>query len=336
MRIGSRDTDSRVFVVAEIGNNHEGDFALAERLIDEAASAGTDAVKFQTARADLFISPAEPARLARLRSYEFRPDQWSTLAARAQRLGVAFLSTALDLESARMLDPLVDGFKVASGDITFTPLLDAVAATGKPLIVSTGASGMDDVARAVNRVRGVWRRLGRDGELAVLHCVSAYPVPPSEANLRMIPVLKAALGVTVGYSDHVEGIEAAVASVAAGARVIEKHFTIDKAYSSFRDHALSADPPQFREMVRRIRLVDAMLGSGEKELQPAERPMVQVIRRSIAAARDLPCGHTLHDGDFIWLRPGSGLPPGEEGRLVGRQLTRDVRRGELITAADVT
>jgi len=336
MRIGTADTAETVVIVAEIGNNHEGHFELAERLVDEAAACGADAVKFQTCRADLFISPADPQRLARFRSYEFTPAQWSMLSARAHARGLGFMSTALDLESAAMLEPLVDAFKVASGDITFAPLLDCVAATRKPVILSTGASEMNDIRAAVARLRAAWKRQGVAGDAAVLHCVSAYPAPIGEANLRAIPALAMELGVTVGYSDHVDGIEASVAAVALGARIVEKHFTIDNKQSGFRDHALAADPGDFRELVRRIRDVESMLGSGDKHVLPAERSNAVAIRRSISAACDLSEGHELSGGDLIWLRPGTGLPPGEELRLVGRRLKRPVSRGEILTEADLS
>jgi N,N'-diacetyllegionaminate synthase len=328
-------TDLHVIVVAEIGNNHEGNFELAQRLIREAAGCGADAVKFQTCRADLFIGPVDPERLARFRSYEFTPDQWSSLASLARACKLEFYSTPLDLESAAMLERLVDAFKIASGDITFAPLLDHVARSGKPVILSTGASDMRDVCAAVDRIRGVWRQQRVTPRLVVLHCVSAYPTPPAEANLHAIRTLSDTLGVVVGYSDHVEGIEASVAAVAVGARMVEKHFTIDKAHSRFRDHALSADPGEFRELVERIRRVEAMLGSGQKQVQPAEQATASAIRRSISAARDLSRGHALHAHDLIWLRPGTGIAPGNEERLIGRRLTRDVSRGDVLTETDV-
>jgi N,N'-diacetyllegionaminate synthase len=328
-------TDSHVTVVAEIGNNHEGNFELAQRLIREAAACGADAVKFQTCHADLFISPADAERLARFRSYEFTPDQWSSLASLARACKLGFYSTPLDLESAAMLEPLVDAFKVASGDITFAPLLDYVARSGKPVILSTGASDMRDVSAAVDRIRHVWRQQAGTARLVVLHCVSAYPAPANEANLDAIRTLSQELDVIVGYSDHVEGIEASVAAVAVGARMVEKHFTIDKAHSSFRDHALSADPPEFRQLVEQIRRVESMLGSGHKQVQPAEQPTASAIRRSISAARDLSRGHELNARDLIWLRPGTGIAPGNEERLIGRRLTRDVSRGDVLTEADL-
>lgn len=336
MRIGSHDTDHKVIVVAEIGNNHEGNFAVARELVDLAADAGVDAVKFQTARADLFISAADADRRKRFASYEFSPAQWAELSAQARHRGLLFMSTPLDLVSLDMLTPLVDAVKIASGDVTFAPLLDAAAATRKPLVLSSGASSVDEVAAAVARVRGQWARLEHAGDLAVLHCVSAYPTPAHEAQLRAIPALADRLDATVGYSDHVTGIDAAVAAAALGARVIEKHFTLDKNYSAFRDHQLSADPAEMRALVERVRAIEPMLGDGVKAIQPSERANQSAIRRSIAAAADLPSGHVLGGADLIWIRPGTGLAPGQEHLLIGRALVRDVRAGAQLSPSDVT
>jgi sialic acid synthase SpsE len=330
VRIGRLDTDERVVVVAEIGNNHEGDASVAAELVDRAAEAGADGVKFQTFRTERFVSPEVGVeRYERLRGFELAPEDFARLAERARAAGIAFLSTPLDLPSADVLEPLVDAFKVASGDNDFLALLDRVAASTKPVIVSSGASDLAGVRAAVDRLRAK----GAAG-VAVLHCVSAYPTPAHEANLAAIPGL-AELGVVPGYSDHTVGVDAAPLAVSLGARIVEKHFTLDHAYSDFRDHALSADPGQLAELVRRVREAEAMLGDGEKRLQPSEQPSADAIRRSIAAARDLSAGEVLAPGDLTWLRPGTGLRPGREEELVGRRLTRDLEAGALIALTDV-
>jgi N,N'-diacetyllegionaminate synthase len=327
MRIGELDLDERVLVVAEIGNNHEGDPAIARDLVRAAADAGADAVKLQTFRTPLFVRPSDRDRYERLSRFELPPETVEELERLARSLGLIFLSTPLDLESVAFLEPLVDAYKVASGDNDFWPLLEAVAATGKPTILSTGLSELAQVERAA-------ALFGRDG-LAVLQCTSAYPAPPEEANLAAIRLLADRLGCTAGYSDHTLGIEAAVAAVAAGARILEKHLTLDKERSDFRDHRLSADPPELRALVRRVREVEILLGRPEKTLQPSEAALAVAARRSIAAAADLPEGHRLTVHDLTWLRPADGLPPGEEGRLLGRDLRRPVERGEPIRPEDV-
>jgi N,N'-diacetyllegionaminate synthase len=330
MRIGAFDTASRVFVVAEIGNNHEGDPEVAVQLVRSAAECRADAVKLQTYRTALFVRPADTERYERLARFELASSVVEQLAELAHSLGLLFVSTPLDLESAAFLEPLVDAYKIASGDNNFGPLLDALGRTGKPLIISSGLADIDEVAAAVERVRTAGA-----GELAVLHCTSSYPAPPGEANLSVIRSLGERLRCTIGYSDHTHGVEVGVTAVAAGARIVEKHFTLDKAHSDFRDHALSADPAEFRELVKRIRHVEELLGSPEKRLQPSEVETARAARRSIVAAADLPAGHRLSPPDLTWLRPGDGLPPGNEEELVGRTLRRRVSFGDPIMPADV-
>lgn len=327
MRIGSFDTNDRVLVVAEIGNNHEGDPAVARRLVDLAAEAGADAVKFQTFRTAEFVSASDAERYARMSRFELPPEVWPELTELAHSRSLLFMSTPLDLTSADMLAPLVDAFKVASGDIDFFPLLSRVAATRKPVVLSTGQSDLGDVARAVEA-------LGKD--VAILHCVSSYPAPEEEINLRAIPALAERFpGHTIGYSDHTAGLDAAPLAVGCGARIIEKHFTLDTSFSSFRDHQLSADPDDLRELVRRIRASETLLGERRKDVQPSEREMRVAVRRSIAAARALPAGHVLGEADLVWTRPADGLRPGDEGLIVGRPLRRDVDAGEHLRREDV-
>ena len=336
MILGRADTDRQVLIVAEIGNNHEGDMAAARELVRQAAAAGADAVKFQTFRTERFVSPADAARFRQLKGFELRPADVEELAGLARSLELLFLSTPLDLESAKLLEPLVDAFKIASGDNNFLPLLAQVAATGKPLVVSTGLSDTAQVAETVAFVQRQWAAAGLSGQLAILHCVSSYPVAPQQANLRSIEWLRERFpGLTVGYSDHTVGIEAPVLAVALGARILEKHFTLDRARPGFRDHQLSADPADLRELVRRVRLAEAMLGMRGKAVQPCEEPLLALLRRAIVAAADLPAGHRLTPADLLWLRPAAGLAPGNEARLVGGVLARNVRSGEPLQSGDV-
>lgn len=335
MKIGGFDTDRRVLVIAEIGNNHEGNVDTALQLVRAAAEAGADAVKFQTFRTHQFVRRADAERFARLQSFELPPDAWQDLARRARDRGLLFLSTPLDLGSADLLRDLVDAFKIASGDLTFFPLIERVAAFRKPILFSTGLADLPSVERALHCAEKAGAGLGGPGEVAVLHCVSSYPTPPEEANLLSIPTLAERFHCTVGYSDHVPGIEAAVAAVALGARVLEKHFTLDKNYSSFRDHSLSADPEDLKALVRRVREVERMRGRPGKEALPSEAGSVSAFRRSIVAGRDLSAGHALAWEDLAWLRPAGGMNPGEEGQLLGRRLVRDVSVGDGLSLADV-
>jgi N,N'-diacetyllegionaminate synthase len=336
VKIDNFDLDKKVLVIAEIGNNHEGSFALAQEMIGRAAESGADAVKFQTIVPELFVSRADPARLERLKKFQFSYEQFAELAQAARKAGVIFFSTPFDLQSARFLNTIQPLFKIASGDNNFYPLLEEVASFGKPMIVSTGLADMALIRKTHDRIQAVWDKNKMSPGLALLHCIASYPAPPSQANLGAIAALKAEFpDAVIGYSDHVMGISAAAAAVAAGARVIEKHFTLDKNYSDFRDHQLSADPADMRAMVDAIREMTAMLGTGEKAPQACEADLAVAARRSIAAARDLAAGATVTADDLMWVRPGSGIAPGEESRLVGKTLQRGLLTGELFALGDV-
>jgi N,N'-diacetyllegionaminate synthase len=335
MQIGRVDLAREVLVVAEIGNNHEGDFARAEEMIVTAAASGAQAVKFQTIVPERLVSRLQAARIEQLRRYAFSYEQFARLADTARGAGVMFLSTPFDIESVSHLDSLVPAFKIASGDNDFTALLEAVAGTAKPVILSTGMASVADVQRACHTIESVWRMRDVSPGIVPLHCVSAYPVPNEASNLLAIRTLARETGLPVGYSDHTLGIEAAVLAVALGARVIEKHFTLSKTQSDFRDHQLSADPSELTELVRRVKAVLAMLGDGIKAMQPVEEAVAKAARRSVVVQRDLPAGHVLSIGDLDWLRPGGGLRPGQESEVLGRRLRRALAAGEMIAPDSV-
>lgn len=332
MQIGPIDTRQRVLIVAEIGNNHEGNVDAARELVRRAAGCGADAVKFQTFRTEHFVRPSERERFERLKRFELLPAQFADLATLARSLGLAFISTPLDLPSAGTLEPMVDAFKIASGDATFYPLLERVARSGKPVILSSGASDLDEIRRTLSFVR-THQASATAERVAVLHCVSAYPVPRGHANLRTLFTLARELDCTIGYSDHTIGIDAAPLAVALGARIVEKHFTLDKHYSTFRDHQLSADPDDMRTLVQRIRTADDLLGSDEKTVRACESPAE--LRRSIVAVRDLVKDSVLTWSDIAWMRPAGGLPPGDEARVIGKILKTDVAAGDRLLPSNV-
>lgn len=335
MKIGSFDSRKQPLVIAEIGNNHEGDVSVAEELVRQAAAAGAHAVKFQTFRTELFVHPKNAERFARMKQFELTQEEFRRLHDLARSLDVAFVSTPLDLNSAEFLAPLVDAFKVASGDNNFYPLLSAVAAADRPVIISSGVSDLAQMRRSRNFVTSQWRLREIDCELAVLHCVSNYPTHPVDANLKAIGTLAKELECEVGYSDHTLGVQACVMAVALGAQIIEKHFTLDKNYSEFRDHQLSADPDELRQLVEQTAVAAEMLGHGEKVVLDAESEMLPIIRRSIVAARDLPSGRRLTEDDFMWIRPADGLEPGEERQLIGQTLSHPIGFGDPIRLTDV-
>lgn len=336
MKIGTLDTEKRIIIVAEIGNNHEGSFNEAIELIKRAAQAGADAVKFQTCVPELFVSSKDPKRRHQLHKFRFSFEQFRNLAKVATDEGIIFFSTPLDLESAAFLNDIQPVFKISSGDNNFYPLIDMIAGYRKPIILSTGLLDLPGVQKTTRRLTDAWQHCADTPGLAVLHCVASYPVPDEQTNLASIQVLQRALpSVIVGYSDHTLGTRACELSVAAGARIIEKHFTLDKTRSTFRDHQLSADPRDLKEMVGRIRDAEKMFGKADKMTQLCEQPMTTAIRRSIAARRALAAGTMLSMEELTWLRPGGGIPPGEEQKLLGRILKRDLAEGELVHEADV-
>lgn len=271
MNIGSFDLAKRVFIIAEGGNCHEGSFERAAEMVKVAKKAGTDAIKFQTIVPEKLVSADQTERMARLKKFQLTQDQFKQLAKVAEKEGIVFLSTPFDTESAKFLNNLVPAFKIASGDITFTPLLETVASFGKPILLSTGGSSMADIKQALQTIGNT--------PVCLLHCVLSYPTTSEQANLQRINLLKQ-FDRPVGYSDHTLGLAASLAAVAMGARVIEKHFTLDKQLSDYRDHQLSADPGELTELVQQIRELEKMLGEVGQETSPVEQSVVAAVRRS--------------------------------------------------------
>ena len=330
MKIGSIDLTQDVLLIAEIGNNHEGSIDLAKRLINLAAEAGAHVAKFQTIDPERLVNHNQPSRLKQLKKFALRRQDHEELALTAEAAGIMFMSTPFYIEAVEWLYDLVPAFKVASGDNNFDPLLQAVAGTGKPVVLSTGMSSDCDVDHACSVIRDQWASLQANPGLSLLHCVSAYPAPLSDVNLAAIRSLQENCD-AVGYSDHTLGIDVAVLAVAAGARIVEKHFTIDKDYSDFRDHALSADPNEFKHLAKRIREVSDLLGSSSKTCRASEIQVSCAARRSIVAKRDLSKGHLISIDDLDWLRPAGGLNPRFTSSLLGRMMKQTIRKGEHLT-----
>ena len=336
MRIGNLDSATSVIIIAEIGNNHEGSIEVAQEMVDRAAEAGVDAVKFQTFKTETFVAPTQVERYERMQGFELTQRQFADLAERAHRQGVKFISTPLDMPSAIFLSDIADALKIASGDNTFYPLIEFVASATKPVIMSTGFADEPEIALAAATIEKI--RAGRPGgpEMALLHCVSAYPVERSDANLRAIARLGQRFGETaaIGYSDHTLGVAAATLAIGAGARIIEKHFTLDRNYSDFRDHQLSADPSMMKDLVAAIRDAETLMGEGNLSPRQVERDSETPVRRSIAAARNLAAGEIVGPNDIMWIRPGEAIAPGREAEVLGRRLARPKTTGDLFTAGD--
>ena len=336
MKLGSIDTNKNVLIVAEIGNNHEGNFSVARDLVIKAAEAGVDAVKFQTFETDLYISRASTERYKLLERFQLSIDEFQQLADLARTLGLLFISTPLDMQSAHKLLPIVDAYKIASGDIDYFDLITFVVGTDKPIIMSSGASTLPEIERAIALVRKKYLNPESMMEkFSLLHCVSCYPASEEDVNLSIIPMLAKNLDVVVGYSDHTLGIEAAVQSVAMGARIVEKHFTLDKNFSEFRDHQLSADPTELSRLVERIRLTEKLMGNAEKRVLSCEQSIRPQIRRTAVAAHRLEVGHILTEKDVLWARAGLGLGTEHKALLMGRSVIKSIDQGYPIEEQDL-
>jgi N-acetylneuraminate synthase len=345
VRIGARlvGPGQPVFVIAEAGVNHNGNLDMAHSLVDAAAQAGADAVKFQTFKAERMVTPGAPkaeyqkqtteaaeSHYEMLQRLELSPKAHGDLMARCQEKGILFMSTPFDEESVDLLDSLgVLAFKVSSGEITNWPFLEYIARKGKPIILSTGMSYLSEVDEAAR----VIRRTGWD-QLVLLHCVSNYPANPVDVNLRAMQTMAAAFQVPVGYSDHTLGIEIALAAVALGACVIEKHFTLNRNLPG-PDHRASLEPDELVGLVQGIRTVEAALGHGRKEPAASEANTTAAARKSLVAACDVPGGTTLAKQLVLAKRPGSGLSPALLPLVLGRKLRRGLVANELIRLEDV-
>lgn len=336
MNIANIDLRRRRVLIAEIGNNHEGDAGLAKRLAHAAVDAGAHIVKFQVIDPQRLVQRAQADRIAQLTRFRLALETFAAIGAEVRQRGALFMVSAFDIESLAAIAPHVDAVKIASGDLDFDPMLTAAAALGKPVVLSTGMSTTAEIERAIGIVAAALPAGTTVAErLAILHCVSLYPTPLEQANLAAIPALARRFGLTTGYSDHTLGIEAAVLALGVGARLIEKHFTLDKNQSAFRDHALSATPDEFAQLARLVDAADAALGGGDRDRVDADAATRGAARRSIVALHDLPAGTVLRREHLDCVRPPGGLPPSSLASVIGRRLTRALTAHERIALADL-
>tara|TARA_B110000858_G_scaffold197197_1_gene258092 strand:+ start:734 stop:1711 length:978 start_codon:yes stop_codon:yes gene_type:complete len=295
MKISKKKT----LIIAEIGNNHEGDFGMAKKLISLAAKAKVDAVKFQIFKTENFVSINEKKRFKKLKSFELSYSQFKKLKDLAKKKKLLFIATPLDLESADFVIKYCDIIKIASGDNDFFELIKKVTKGKKKLIISTGASNHAIISNLLNFLEKYKARK----KTSLLHCVSSYPVTDSYANLHSIKYLKDKTKLKIGYSDHTIGYEACLAAVAIGAEIIEKHFTIDKNYSSFRDHKLSADLKEMKKIVQGIRRIENMKGDYSKFINRDENKNFNLLRRSLYAKKNIKIGDKFSLCNTNFLRP---------------------------------
>lgn len=331
---------NRTLIIAEAGVNHNGDLALAKQLIDIAAEAGADYVKFQTFTADRIVSrsaskaeyqqqatDASETQYEMLKRLELSHAMHLELIKHCEKQSIKFLSTGFDKESVELLVDLgIDLIKIPSGEITNLPYLRFIGSLGLPVILSSGMSTMDEIGDALVILEGAG--LGRS-RVTVLHCTTEYPTPMVEVNLRAITSISNTFGVVVGYSDHTVGIEVSIAAVALGASVIEKHFTLDRSLPG-PDHKASLEPNELIEMVKAIRNIEHSLGSGVKEPALSEIKNLRIARKSIMAKQQIAKGEVLSTSNLIVKRPGDGISPMNWDLLVGQIASRDYLPDEMI------
>lgn len=323
------------FVIAEIGSNHNQNLDTARRLIDEAAAAGVDAVKFQTFRADSHYSRKTPGfsylqgadTHALIKSLELDRNWHAPLKEHAESRGVEFLSSPCDAEAIAELTALgMSAYKVASFDLPDTELIELIARSGKPVILSTGMANRTDIQLGVEACRHVG-----NSQLILLQCTSLYPAPAELSNLRAMATMRAEFDCIVGYSDHTMGDHVPLAAVALGASVLEKHFTLDRGLPG-PDHPFAMEPAELRSMMQRLRDVEASLGDGAKAgPRPAELEMYEKGRRSIHARTNIRSGVVITADMLAVKRPGLGIPPSLKSQIVGRVARQDIEADQWIT-----
>lgn len=329
-------------IIAEAGVNHNGSLEMAKKLIDEAAKAGADFVKFQTFKAEKIVSKSaikakyqqenmadgDNSQHTMLKRLELDERMHHELISHCNKRGIKFLSTAFDLESIDFLYKLkIPLYKIPSGEITNKPYLQSIADKGKPVIMSTGMANMDEIKAAFSVL--LKRGLSKD-QITVLHCNTEYPTPMEDVNLKAMLHIRDELGVKAGYSDHTNGIEVPIAAVALGATVIEKHFTLDRNLPG-PDHKASLEPDELKAMVDSIRNIEeAVSGSGIKEPSPSEKKNIIVARKSIVAACKINEGELFTNSNLTVKRPGNGITPMRWDEIIGTNAKRDFQEDELI------
>lgn len=322
----------KIFIVAEAGNNHEGSLKVAKKLIDKAAFAGADAIKFQTFNVESFVNKKEKKRVKQLNKYSLKINDFKKLSLYAKKKKIIFFSTPLDLKSATKLKKLQKLFKISSGDNNYFDLIKLTCSFGRPIIVSTGLADMKLIQKVYKFLKKNKKIQFSKRNFALLHCVSSYPVPTTQANLLSIEFMKKNFkSISIGYSDHTIGMTACFVAASLGANVIEKHFTLDNNYSKFRDHKLSLNPQDFKEMVKKIREIENLLGKKEKNLKKCEIVGLKSSRRGLAFVSNLKKGHRLKSKDLIGLRPEKYFSVEKKLSFIGKTLKKNVLSGEFLT-----
>ena len=329
-----------VLIIAEAGVNHNGSFRLAKELVDAAKNCGADVVKFQTFKSNNLVTPYtkkalyqnsnikdNESQLDMLSKLELTFDQQIDLKNYCDEKNIEFLSTAFDLESLDLISKMnLKRLKIPSGEITNLPYLRKIGSLGKPIILSTGMSNMEEIRNAINHLQlaGTLRK-----DISILHCTSEYPAPISDINLKAMSSIKKEFKVNIGYSDHTLGVEVSFAAVSLGAQIIEKHITLDKSLVG-PDHKASLEPQEFRNLVKGIRNISIALGKEEKKITKSEIKNLKIVRKSIVAKKDINKGELYSEENLTTKRPGIGICPMRWDEIIGKVSNKDYKSDDLI------
>lgn len=336
--------NSKAFIIAEVGVNHNGSLKLCFDLIDAAIEAGADAVKFQTFKTESLVtvnaekaiyqkrnSGARESQYEMLKKLELSPEDHVAIKEYCEKKGIIFLSTPFDFESVDLLERInIPAYKISSGDLTNLPFLQYVAKREKPILISSGMSGLGEIEEALQTIRNTGNE-----HIVLLHCTSNYPTAYRDVNLKAINTLATAFQIPVGYSDHTPGIEVPVAAVALGAKALEKHLTLDRNLPG-PDHKASLEPGEFRAMVTSVRHIEEALGDGIKRSFSCEEDVKKAARKSIVARIDIPRGVTVTADMLALKRPGDGLPPKLLEFVIGKKTKIEIKKDSLINFVDLT
>lgn len=339
------------YIIAEAGVNHNGSEELALKLVDAAAKAGANAVKFQTFKAESLVSKGTSTadyqkqqtgssdQFDMLKKLEMSENLHQKLIAHCEKNNIEFMSTPFDMEAAKFLQQHgMKRLKIPSGELTNLPFLRELAALNQPMILSTGMANLDEVKEAVTAIQEEREKQDFSESLkdvlTILHCTSNYPTRNEDVNLKAMQTMATELRLPVGYSDHTEGILVSVAAVAMGATIIEKHFTLDRSLPG-PDHQASLEPEELELLVQQIRQIEACLGDGEKVAQASELPVRDLVRRSVTLSRDKAAGEIIQAEDLVLLRPGTGIPPKQLQQVIGRRLKSALESGATLSWQDL-
>ena len=324
------------FIIAEAGVNHNGDIRLAKKLIDVAKDAGADAVKFQTFKAEGVVTASTNStdyakknigrnisQMQMMKSLELNYDDFEKLKKYCDKKEIIFLSTPHSFDAIDFLENLIPAYKFGSGDITNIPALKHAASKGKPIILGTGMSTLDEVKHAINAIKSEGNE-----QIVVLHCTTNYPCPFKEVNLRAMITMQKELDCLVGYSDHTLGILVPIVATALGATVIEKHFTIDKSLPG-PDHKASLEPDELKNMITEIKKTEKVLGRLDKKPTESEKEIMKFVRKSIIAKKDIEKGSVINEDKIIIKRPGTGLKPSDLDKIIGKKANRHILKDEV-------